>query len=231
MKCLYPIAEHDVYRFVMPVIRSNMYIILHDREALIIDPSVNAEAERMLYDARVSKCTILLTHEHFDHTSGVNRLRSLFDCEVICTKTCGELIDDPKKSGADIFPALFLGKSADEQSEIKGLVDAEYRCTADIVYENEMAMEWHRLPIFMKEMPGHSRGSQIIHIDQNYIFTGDNLVPGEKTITKLPGGSRRSYQQVVRPYLRSLPDTSMIYPGHGDPAPFLGSIKDSLTVG
>lgn len=217
MKCLYPIAEHDVYQFVMPVIRSNMYIILHDKEALIIDPSINAEAECLLYDAHTSKCTVLLTHEHFDHTSGVNRLRSLFDCEVICTKVCGELITDPKKCGTAVFAALFLNKNADEQMEIKDLLDATYHCAADVVYEDEMTMDWQGFSIFMKEMPGHSKGSQIIHIDRKNIFTGDNLVPGAKTITRLPGGSNLIYQNYTLPYFRSLSVDSILYPGHGYP--------------
>lgn len=225
MKCLYPIAEQDVYRFVMPAIRSNMYILTHGGEALVIDPSVDAEAEQMLRDAHISKCIILLTHEHFDHISGVNWLRGLFDCEVVCSKICGGLINSPRKNMAAIFPAMFLGKSPELQREIGARLDTGYSCTADAVYEGETHMDWHRLSIFMKELPGHSRGSQIIRIAGKYIFTGDNLIPGEKTITRLPGGSRTAYEQVALPFFQTLPPDCIIYPGHGDPVTFYDCMK------
>lgn len=217
MKCLYPIAEHDVYRYVMPEIGSNMYLLLHGAAALAVDPHICAEAEAMLQTAGVRSCTILLTHEHFDHISGVNRFRELFDCRVICSKACGNRIADPKKNLAASFPALFVDRDAASRRRMEARIDTGYRCEADSVYEDEMKITWNGTTVFLKEMPGHSPGSQIIRIGRRAIFTGDNYIPGEKTITRLPGGSRRVYQSVVAPYLQSLPAGSVLYPGHGEP--------------
>lgn len=215
MRCLYPIAEHDVFQFVMPVIESNMYVLLHGNSALVIDPCISAEAEELLREAAVKHCTILLTHEHYDHISGINRLRELFDCRVICSRTCGELITNPKKNAAAYFVSMFLGRDVQELEKISTLSDIRYCCEADEVFERELRMDWQGLPILLRELPGHSKGSQVIHIAECYVFTGDNLVPGKETITRLPGGSRSEYERVALPYLRALPRESVIYPGHG----------------
>lgn len=221
MKCLYPIAKHDVFQFVMPVIESNMYILLHGGSALAIDPCINAEAEELLRSTAIKKCTILLTHEHYDHISGVNRLRELFPCRVICSKTCGELITSPRKNAAAYFASMFLGRGVQEREKIDALLDTGYHCAADEIYESELRMDWQGLPILLRELPGHSKGSQVIHIADRYVFTGDNLVPGKETITRLPGGSRAEYENIALPYLRALPKESVIYPGHGTAERFI----------
>lgn len=100
MKCLYQIADLDVHIFPMPVINSNMYVLTHSGSALIVDPWVSNEAEELLRSAQISQCTVLLTHEHYDHISGVNWLRAQYPCRVVCSETCARGIADPrKKSG------------------------------------------------------------------------------------------------------------------------------------
>lgn len=215
MKCLYPIADHPVHQFVMPVIRSNMYVLLDGNDALVIDPHISSEAEELLLGAGARECTVLLTHEHFDHISGVNRLRELFPCRVICTAECGVCLQNPKRSGAATFSALFLGHSEQEQQEIAPRIVPDYTCQADETYEGETNLEWHGISLVLKEVKGHSRGSQLIEAKGRYIFTGDNLVPGEKPVLRLPGSSRRIFEESVRPYLQGLPNHYIVYPGHG----------------
>lgn len=211
----------------MPVIESNMYVLAHGGSALVIDPCVSAGAEELLRSAGTRSCTVLLTHEHYDHISGVNRLRELFDCRVICSETCGRLIASPRGNAAAHFAALFLDRDARERETLNALLDTGYRCEADEVYEGELRMEWQGSPVVLKELPGHSRGSQAIRIAERYVFTGDSLVPGRETITRLPGGSRAAYETVALPFLRALPEESVIYPGHGPAAP-LTELKAQL---
>ena len=72
------------------------------------------------------------------------------------------------------------------------------------------------------ETPGHSPGSICILINDKYIFSGDSLVDGNKVITRLPGGSRKDYNQITKPFLEGLSEDSIIFPGHGQE----GCIKD-----
>jgi len=219
VKCLYQIVDYNVYRFVMPVIASNMYVLIHGADALIVDPMVSREAEELLQDSGVEHCMVILTHEHFDHISGVNRLRELFACQVICTDKCAGRIVNPRKSGAYSFSALFLGHDEDQRETMDNIIDSEYACSADMSYSDSYRFQWEGLDIFLKEVHGHSLGSQIIHINDKYIFTGDNLVPGLRTVLRLPGGSRRVYESEVMPYLLSLDEGHIVFPGHGLPTP------------
>lgn len=213
----------------MPVIESNMYVLTHGHDALVVDPSISAEAETLLLESGVQRCTVLLTHEHYDHICGVNRLRELFSCNVVCTEVCAEAIADPRKSGTMFFAALFLERSEEERRTVEALLNTEYRCAADTVFSEELTLEWHGLSVRMKSLPGHSRGSQVIRIIEKYVFTGDSLVPGEQTILRLPGGSRRSFVTTALPYLRSLPWDCIVYPGHGNAAAYMErAIQESL---
>lgn len=216
MKCLYQIADHNVHRFVMPVINSNMYVLTSKTSALIIDPHVDYEAELLLKKEGINDCVVLLTHEHFDHISGVNRLRKLFSCHVICTEKCAQQIINPRKSGAAHFAELFLMHSSEEQEIIKHLADTEYQCEADETYCGEKDFQWEDLKVLLKEAPGHSKGSQIIYMNDKYIFTGDSFIPGEEVVLRLPGSNKIDYERKVKPLLHTFKE-SIIYPGHSNP--------------
>lgn len=51
------------------------------------------------------------------------------------------------------------------------------------------------------------------------LFSGDSLVTGYPTITRLPGGSKREYAENTLPYLQSLNSELLVYPGHGSEQP------------
>lgn len=227
MKCLFPIAEHFVYRFEMPVIASNMYLLPVGNSCLIVDPFVSDQAVKLLEASGVKECLVLLTHEHFDHISGVNWLRNLYPCKVVCSEACGEQILDPKKSGAAYFETLFVNHSQQEQKVIHDMRDLQYVCQADQTYAGEMEFEWQNFTIRLREAPGHSPGSQIITISDTFFFTGDSLIPGQDVITRLPGGSKRAFKEKTLPYLQTIPENGVIFPGHGDQCTFSGVKADA----
>ncbi len=69
-----------------------MYMILEDKEALIIDPNVSEDALSILKKEKTSFVTILLTHKHYDHTSGVNWYRDKYESRLIYQRSCAETI-------------------------------------------------------------------------------------------------------------------------------------------
>lgn len=214
---LYAIGEYPLYRFELPVIKSNMYILPIGQTCLVVDPCKSREAEQVFRSLGIKECLVLLTHEHYDHISGVNWLRDLAKCKVVCSKICGERICDPKKNHAAFFEALFLGRDEQTQKEASEFTDPNYSCQADAAYAGSFEFGWHDMKIELVEAPGHSPGSQIIRLKEKYYFTGDYLIPGEEVITRLPGGSKRTYETVTRPYLEKIDSGSFIFPGHGQP--------------
>lgn len=218
----YTIDNVKVYKYVMPIITSNMYILIMDKQALIIDPNESEEAMELLEDCGVTDITILLTHEHFDHISGVNYFREKYSCKVYGNNKCKEMVTDPSKNLAAFFMAMFIEKSEEERQMAQSLFAEDYACQVDVGFEKEYNMKFKGLSVKMIDTPGHSSGSICILVDDKYIFSGDSLVEGNKVITRLPGGSRKEYNQITRPFLESLLEDMIVFPGHGQE----GYLKD-----
>jgi len=63
--------------------------------------------------------------------------------------------------------------------------------------------------------PGHTPGSCCFRLEE-YLFSGDTLFSGGWGNTAFPGGSERAIFKSIREKLMSLPDSTIVYPGHGD---------------
>lgn len=70
--------------------------------------------------------------------------------------------------------------------------------------------------------PGHSGGS-IIVIGSSEVFTGDSLFAGSIGRTDFPGSSNLDMNVTLRKLIR-LPDSYIVYPGHG-PTTTIGEEK------
>ena len=61
--------------------------------------------------------------------------------------------------------------------------------------------------------PGHSPGAICIHVD-GMVFTGDTLFVGGVGRTDLPGGSWPMMLHSIQTKLLTLPDETVVLPGH-----------------
>lgn len=59
-------------------IDAKMYLLVENHRAVILDPCVSEEAKEYLQSENVEEIIVLLTHEHYDHISGINWLRESF---------------------------------------------------------------------------------------------------------------------------------------------------------
>ena len=199
--------------FTYNLIDAKMYILLEETSALVIDPNISEDAVRMLNKCGIENIKVILTHEHYDHISGVEWLRRQFECEVYCSQKCNANMQSPILNGSKYFKALFFDKGAEkmkEASEVKPMV-----CYADVIFKGEKKFVWKEHEIIMTETPGHSQGSICILIDNKYLFTGDSLLKDFPVITRLPGGSKKAYEEKTLPYLDSMDRDIYVYPGHG----------------
>ena len=199
-----------IYTYCLQPIDSRMYVLIEGKKALVIDPCVSDQAMELLRENSVCEVLILLTHEHYDHISGVNWLKDNIErVSVLCSEKCAKALPNPTKNLSAFGEILFVGKS--EKMDI-----VPYSCSADETFENEYRLEWESHVLFLKEVPGHSKGSICIFLDDEILFSGDTLVTGYATITRLPGGDKRRFQEETLPYLRTLNPDIMVYPGHGE---------------
>ena len=76
-------------------------------------------------------------------------------------------------------------------------------------------------------VPGHSQGSIALYDrDGGYVITGDALFAGSIGRTDLPGGDYPQLINSIRNKLLELPDSTVVYPGHG-PATTIGAERQS----
>lgn len=91
---------------------------------------------------------------------------------------------------------------------------------ADIrVEDTNHPLNWNNRIIRFFLTKGHSKGSICFSIDEKFLFTGDTLVPGFKTITKLKGGSKEELSESLNRlsnYFKGKESELIVYPGHGE---------------
>ena len=145
---------------------------------------------------------VLLTHGHFDHVWGVERLREVFpELPVYLHPADKDIMDAfargvPGMQGLSFlrhdFPSLAL---ADGQRLSLG------------------GAEWTVL-----HTPGHTPGSVCFHCaDDNLLLSGDTLFAGCIGRTDLPGGDYDALMRSIREKLLVLPGDTDVIPGHGRP--------------
>lgn len=191
---------------------SNMYVISENDHALVIDPSRDNDVLELVKQEAHIVDKILLTHEHCDHVSGAQRMRSEFGSPVFCSETCAKNLMDSRLNYSRYFNAL-----AKVQSRIYSgtCVDMEaFVLQADETFTGEAGFTWQGHYVIISELPGHSQGSIGILLDNTYLFIGDTLIWNEKTITRFIGGSKKQLEQVTMPWLYQLDPAIYVYPGH-----------------
>lgn len=205
----------QIRTYTYELIDSKMYIMIEGSEALIIDPCISEEAVTMLRSEEVDNVLILLTHEHYDHMSGLELFRDAFStCRVFVSEICNTYMQKPTRNGSKYFKALFIDKESDRIEEAGQVPAVSY--TGDEFFTGETQFDWQEHKIFIRETPGHSPGSVCIIIDDSILFTGDSLLKDDPVVVKLPGGNRKDYNEYTVPYLKSLDEELMVYPGHGE---------------
>ena len=199
-----------IYQFVWDVLDSNCYVIKEENSSLIIDPIDLQEFYEFIKDSKDT--TIILTHAHYDHICGLNRVRELVSkTTVICSKTCSINIQSPRKNLSNIANAvLAFHENREQRDEVQS-----FGCdSADVVYEGSKEIQWNDHLIELTEYHGHSPDSECVVIDKRYLFTGDTLLP-IPTVTRLPGGSTKRFVEEDIPRLEAL-KIEKVFPGHGE---------------
>lgn len=196
---------------------SNSYIVWDDRTlaAICIDPASEHSLKEIKFIMRngLHLDFIILTHEHTDHTWGVNSLLDRYDAKVICSGKCKENLPN----AGNAYFRLYL------EREDYNYVVRKVDFTTEYLNNN---LNWNFQIIKFIPSPGHTLGSICIDIN-GILFTGDTIMQYKRYVNKKNGNLelyKKSVQKIVDLYL---PDT-FIYPGHGES--FLLKNKDNLII-
>jgi glyoxylase-like metal-dependent hydrolase (beta-lactamase superfamily II) len=188
-----------VHQMSVGPLQVNCFIVACSRtsEAVVIDPG--EEGEGILHLAEKTGlriCKVVNTHGHFDHI-GAN--------QYIVEKTGAELL-----AHADDLPLL---QNARHHAEIYGLSVAASP-EPDRLLDQGDSFQVGDLTFNVFHVPGHSPGS-ICLLAEGHLFVGDVLFSGSIGRTDLPGGDFDALVKGVRERLFTLPDETIVHPGHG----------------
>ncbi len=184
-----------------------MYIIREGNHIIVIDPC-------NFYDdvEEADKVDmIILTHEHFDHISGVNGWKERTGAKVVCNSFCAENIQNPKMNLSHHFNAIYKLQESVPVNEKVTVED--YICKADKAFESNLEIEWEGHQIRLISCPGHSDGSILVILDDRYLFSGDTILRDHMIECRFPGGSKKIWREKGKSIVNSLNKNWGVYPG------------------
>lgn len=174
------------------VFDENAYIFESLNGPIIVDPGYALEQIKIVLGKR-KPAGILLTHYHFDHVAHVNSLCQFYNIKAyIHAKDYQLLITDnlSERYGFGLVP-VFKENIITFQDQIEAFPDV--KCI---------------------HAPGHSRGS-VMYQHGIDLLTGDVLFKHGVGILNLPDSSREEMKTTIE-MLKTLPNSLIIYPGHGE---------------
>ncbi|WP_031545003.1 MBL fold metallo-hydrolase [Salinicoccus luteus] len=180
-------------------LETNCYILENDDEALIIDPSGDAEAIIGAIEADTTVKGILLTHAHFDHIGALDAVVSHFGAETWIGEEERDWLADASKNGS--------GKYRD-----MGLEVIESSIAPKIMEEGEQQIGGFTFSVL--HTPGHSPGS-MSYLFEDFIVSGDVLFNGGIGRTDLYQADHLTLLNSIREKLYTLEEDLTVYPGHG----------------
>jgi glyoxylase-like metal-dependent hydrolase (beta-lactamase superfamily II) len=194
----------EIDAVVSPPFMENTWILRRAgrSECLVIDPGFTPqEVTGLMEDRGLEPVAILVTHGHVDHIAGNAALRRRWpDLPILIGAIDAPMLTDPRANLSTRGGAAVTSPPADrllaepEQVEMAGFV-------LDVL-----------------DIPGHSPG-HIVYVLRTespiLVFGGDVLFQGSIGRCDLPGGSQRLLVAGIRQKLFSLPDETIVYPGHG----------------
>ena len=211
----------DIKQYTWEVIDSNSWLITENHQGLLVDAVDNQE----LYEAimPLETLNIILTHCHFDHIVGLNRIREFKpDTKVIATKLCSDYIGNIYRNmsaSANAYIYFYKGKR-----KSKGKIEPFVCEETEIIFEDNLKLQWHGHKIDMTAVHGHSKDSLLALLDESFLFTGDTLLH-TPTVTRLPGGSTKRFWENDFPILQSYQEIEQVFPGHGRTGKLLDMIR------
>lgn len=194
-----------IQTFEVNPLHENCYVVSDDtKECVIIDCGAFTESEQEAIITYINKNGLkpvhnLGTHGHLDHHFGDAAILSAFNLLPEVSDGDEVLMQHSKEAALQM---LGMDLNID-------LPAGELRFTEN----NTISFGSHTLRII--RTPGHSRGSVSFYCaEENVLFTGDTLFKGSIGRTDFPGGSMFQIISSLRE-LAQLPDTTIVYPGHG----------------
>lgn len=195
-----------VSKFTVNPFGENVYLLWNEssKNVIIVDPGMMNETERnavtnFIESKELKPQRLLLTHVHIDHAASAAMISLKYGLKVEASEEdeflAAQLPEQAKRFGLKINPTpLSIDEYLTEKSEI--------------------ALDDEKIKVL--RTPGHTPGALAFYIpDSAIVLVGDSVFLGSIGRTDLPGGSEEQLIDSIKTKILTLPDETVICPGHG----------------
>jgi hydroxyacylglutathione hydrolase len=188
-----------IKRLVVGALSANCWIVgtSDTGKGMVIDPGGNAEGIlKAIDDMGLDIQIIVLTHGHSDHIAALFDIRHSTGAVVAIHSEDADFLE-----GRGAFSSMFgISYKTPEPPDRR-------------LHEGDI-IEIGKVRFSVVHTPGHTPGSICLLTDKK-LFTGDTLFYRGIGTTLMPDSSRPQLISSIQSRLMSLPDDTVIYPGHG----------------
>ncbi len=195
--------------------QENTYLLTNDAGSCwLIDPGMSDADELAAITGFVAENGlkprgIINTHAHIDHILGVNAMIAEYGISFA------------------LHPLEAPVLAAARGSAVMFGMELEKIPQPDQVLQHGQKLDLEGDILEVRLAPGHSPGSVVFyHEAGGWAIGGDVLFAGSIGRTDLPGGDHETLLKSIREQVFTLPDETIVYPGHG-PATTVGEEKRS----
>ena len=200
-------TNYEIVRMVLGMVQTNAYFFYRKdydagdgkKHGIFFDP---ADRGAFIYDKLAEQDmvvdAIFLTHGHFDHIMGVKALKEKSSAKVYCHEKEEEVCGSPKlNSSVNWGDAIIV--------------------QPDVLFRTNEEIEIAGMKCKVLFTPGHTQGGACYYFeDAGVVFAGDTLFQMSVGRTDLPTGSMMTLVKSIREQLFTLPDDTVVLPGHMD---------------
>ncbi len=199
---------------VAPYFATNCWIFAPTKnsECFIVDPGMAnpnllSAIKGVLNKHNLKPVATLVTHGHLDHTFSVLPFANEYKVPTLIYSNDRKLLSDP-------YRALTAGGESSQIMAALGVTKFE---EPDIVRElqDRESFQLAGFDVVVDHAPGHTAGSAIFTINEEFLISGDVLFAGAIGRTDLPTGSPGAMRESLIRKILPLKDELIVLPGHG----------------
>jgi glyoxylase-like metal-dependent hydrolase (beta-lactamase superfamily II) len=197
------VYKMEIDCLILGAYETNCYVLRSNataKDCVVVDPGPGGEQLLdFIKGHKLNPAAVVLTHGHIDHIGGVAQLRDNYpDVRVYIHKLDAKMLENSYSNLSAMMGAAFSTEPA------------------DFSLEDGCVIEQAGVKLQVLHTPGHTPGGICLYSkDEGIVFTDDTLFAESIGRTDFPGGSLEQLLKSVREKLFTLPDDTIVYPGHG----------------